>query len=66
MNTYEPGQRVITESPEYFKGARIEGEYLYFKPSSVFEESLHKIRVTSPFSGKELALSYYDEEVSAA
>lgn len=60
MKIYKPGQKVITESPEYFEGARLEGEYLYPKPSG---GPLHKIRVISPFSGLEIALSYYDEEV---
>lgn len=66
MSTYEPGQKVITEAPEYFGGIRLEGEYLYFKPSSALARSLHKVRVTSPFTGKELALNYYDEEVRPA
>ena len=61
--TYEPGQKVITAAPEYFGGIRLEGEYLCFRPSSVLVRSMHTIRVTSPFRGKEVALNYYDEEV---
>ena len=65
MTTYEPGQKVITEAPEYFGGIRLEGEYLYFKPSSALAGPLHKVRVTSPCTGKELALNYYDNEIEA-
>ena len=65
MSTYEPGQKVITEAPGYFWGARLEGEYLYFKPSGALAGSLHKVQVTSPFTGKECALNYYDNEVEA-
>ena len=63
--TYEPGQKVITEAPGYFWGARLEGEYLYFKPSGALAGSLHKVQVTSPFTGKECALNYYDNEIEA-
>jgi hypothetical protein len=65
MNTYTPGQKVITEAPGYFGGIRLEGEYLYFKPSSVLAGPLHKVRVASPFTGKELVLNYYDNEIEA-
>ena len=51
--------------PEYFGGIRLEGEYLCFRPSSVLARSMHKVRVTSPFTGKELALNYYDNEIEA-